>query len=239
MKKLNKKTLALLFIVVAASCNQTAFARETDANCSELLTQEYHIDENYIVDSNGYKYSHFTNGDGETVSLEEALVILNGKSVDESSISSTINVSSKAETRGVVPIEPVVEIATMNKKYIGSPLKVTPDFTGPTTITVTEARTITSSISGNFSAEAKLTIFNRVKVQAGITIAKETATVNSYSGAFPVSSGKVGAVYFKPYYVAATGYYTNTNGYKSTFTSYYPKLTDFNFADGLFYVQEY
>ena len=88
-------------------------------------------------------------------------------------------------------------------------------------------------------AEAKLTIFNRVKVQAGITIAKETATVNSYSGAFPVSSGKVGAVYFKPYYVATTGYYTYTNGYKSTFTSYYPKLTDFNFADGLFYVQEY
>ena len=106
---------------------------------------------------------------------------------------------------------------------------------GPGTISRTVSATVSASVtaSGSVSVGVKAAILGEVKVECGVAVSIETSSTDSFTASFPVKSGKIGAIYFKPYCVKATAKVNN-----KTYTAICPKLVNRKFADGIFYIKE-
>lgn len=234
-----KSKNALISIMVSLTTlilgTQPFFANELP----ELPSQEYTIQGDYIIDTQGNQYYNFVNASGESVSLEEALIIFNSSTIDDESydIQTTVNTlfDNALTPFAVTPAYTLVDVATINSHYVGTEKKVSPDFLGPCTMQYTTSTSISHSVTGSLSVEGQLAIFNQLKLEFGVAIGYGETQTETYSIGDYIPSGQIAAVYFKPYYVRATGTYYG-NGIPQTFTSYYPVLLANKCADGLFYI---
>lgn len=228
----NKKRLSLLLLVMSLIIGSVMPVNAMNEENTETEA-EYHIQEDYIVDNEGHKYSNFFNSSGEEVSLEEALDLLNGE------VNNQTNSVNNSNSRAAVSVVNGVTLKSVTNKYVGNAKKITQDVAGPMDVSYTVSTTSSASISGSFSATAKNLIFKVVDAEVSVSITGSSAKTESVTVSASVSSGKTGAIYFKPYYLKATGTYSNDGGATSqSFTAYYPRLLSNGFADGLFYLYE-
>lgn len=204
----------------------------------ENIESKYRIENGYIIDQNGHKYTGFYNGAGEEVSLEEALAILNADEESQEAYNAIVDGEEMIETKGAVVGVTGVDITSLNKKYVGKAEKVTPDLAGPGNIKYGESRSVGYSISVSFTGSVQNAIMKTIGIEFGVTVTDSTAYTKEINASYDVPAGKIGAVYFKPYYVRAAGSYNDGNSSES-FVALYPKVLDNGFADGLYYLYTY
>lgn len=214
-------SLIMMFALLTC-CAQPAFAAEN-------TNDSYWIEGEYIVDSEGNKYSQFCDASGEPVDIEVVLEMFNTE----------VNYDiSEADTYALVPNFTTVEVTSVNQNYLGTPVKMTPDAKGPCQLSYSLSSSVSYSITGSFTASVELLILDAVQLECGIQLTRQTTSTDTVEVNYTVSSGKIGAVYFRPYYIRAVGQCVESSGVTKAYTVYYPKILNNNYADGLFYLQE-
>lgn len=216
---------AITILAWACSVNHAAKAAETD--------DFYHIEGNVIIDTEGNRYScFFRTGQGE-MDLEEALEMLNQTQVQEIPKVNT-GYGNICQPLYLVGPDEEVTLTSIETHSLGDAKRITPEMIGPGTLSKTVSTTVSSSLTTSVSVgiTAKLAIFAEVEAECGVAIQNGTASTDTFAMSFPVSSGKIAAIYFRPYYVVATG-----NVGRAIFSAAYPQTIN-GYADGIFYLVE-
>ena len=195
----------------------------------------YDENESYIIDSQGTIHNNFYTASGEKLSIEESLLILQGY---DNSIYNNNNNNNRAL---ILPddIEPgTFVLNSYNLTFPGTEQKVTADVLGPATISYGESITITETFSFDASVTIKEIMIKNIEAEVGFTWSSSADSTKTFSVSFPVSDGKIGAVYFTPYYGKFDAAYVHSEQriYKGTLMS--PKKTASGFADGLYQLKE-
>ncbi|MCL2679283.1 MAG: hypothetical protein FWF18_03225 [Dehalococcoidia bacterium] len=122
----------------------------------------------------------------------------------------------------------------------GMPIKVTPDFQGPCTITFRSSLTVSEGFTPSFTMGGKVAAV--VRAESSFTWNVSASTETTVSGTWNVPSGWIGCIQFLPYNNVTAGnvydivkilmYYNET--LLGSVTASSPKTLSNGFADGLY-----
>lgn len=206
-------------------------------NTNESIVQAFKYDENgefveVLLDDAFPMIKESFDASKEVQKAEESNKIEEEKKVDDVSISAypyTSIVWSYAET--------------YSSTNMGAGKKVSPDVLGPTVINYGTSTSVTESFSLSVTTGAD--VKNAIKAGASFGWTKSASSNASFGAGFSVDAGKIGAVYFAPYYNYTRGTltkktYTSTGGLQSVNTYYNQSAKSpvkvGSFADGLYYL---
>lgn len=115
----------------------------------------------------------------------------------------------------------------------GTKTRCSPEAEGPCTISNSTKVSSSSTWSVTVSASYKPIIISKIEAELGISYAKSSTTSKTFTVTYNVPSGRIGSVYFTPYFYLIKFAYTEpTYGYR-TLTTKTPKTVD-GYTDGLF-----
>lgn len=231
MKKY-KKTIApiasivLAIILVFTSC---VFA---DGSSGFIYTDGNGIE--HYVDGDGHTHTYYDSY-GNPISVLDAQFILNSEI--QMSTGTIPDIGNQPNYH--VIDDTYVTVNSQTYTY-GSAVKVTPDIAGPATITYGISQTVTWSWSVAITASLKGIAKILLNIDFGIEIENSMSTQTTFAASFPVSEGKIGAVFFSPRLlnVNMTIHDINT-GDSTTTTCHSPVYLGGGFADGLYDLVEW
>lgn len=225
-EKYMKKNIVKLFLGVLSVC---IFSLVTPINAIQNSQNNLGytiVTENgkeYLADENGALHIFYTSS-GDELSPLNALNML----------TSTKKVKNYENTKGIeYPFENEV-ILGKSYQINGKREKVTPDVDGPAKISSGSSITSSSTWSGNISVTVESLLFSKIKVQLGGSYARTSSSCTSFGLEYSIPSGRIGAVYFTPYYWHFDAVYYDSNGNPLDIYAETPVVLPNGFTDGLY-----
>lgn len=231
MKKHNKFIVSIVskMMVIVLLFTGCVFA---DGNNSYIYTDENGIE--YYVDEDGYTHSYY-DPYGNPISVSDAQFMLNNEIQMASG-----NISGIGNQPNYHIVNDTYLTVNSQTYSLDGPIKVTPDFIGPVSITYAISQTITWTWSVGISAGMRGVAKLLLDLDFNIEIENSIATQTSFSAGYVVPAGKTGAIYFRPrrYNVGMTLHNVNT-GTSTTTVCHSPVYLSTGFADGVYELVTY
>lgn len=221
-----KKNIVKLFLGVLSMCILSLVTPINAIQNSQNNLGYTIVTENgkeYLADETGALHIFYTSS-GDELSPLNALNML----------TSTRKVKNYEKTKGIeYPFENEV-ILGKSYQINGKREKVTPDVYGPAKISSGSSITSSSTWSGNISVTVESLLFSKIKVQLGGSYAKTSSSSTSFGLEYSIPSGRIGTVYFTPYYWHFDAVYYDSNGNPLDIYAETPVVLKTGFTDGLY-----
>ena len=107
----------------------------------------------------------------------------------------------------VNPVSAYSYTETRNYRTTGSPIKVTPDVRGPTSLSYGESKTISESFATSVSLSAEK---SAIIAGASFTWEHSLQSAANFGVSYDVPAGRIGYIHFKPYFNVSVGNLTET-----------------------------
>ncbi len=248
---MNKKSIFIKLILSLSAIILIGMSSYADTNEEKVVIEpkplkkadvkiNKNLDNTYsYIDKNGFVHE-FYDIKGVKVSIKDAISIPyeDEKTLEDLTPNNFISYQNKKLSillfGNKVPYQNKVVVNSTSRIIKGN-YKMTPYIKGPAQIDYAESRTFHKSINVLLGAEIEKKIFVKIKESARVDIGYFSTTAKHFNLKFPIKSGKVGVVFFSPYYIDGRVTYFNQNGSPINVTAKYPKKIN-GFADGLYEV---
>ena len=233
LKKIIQISLCLSFCFISSLSSISAF--------NENVTVEKCLNGYRLVNDNGNRYILTDNNEelylffdtlGNPVTVDEAFNILTNTGTDDG-----------IQTAALIPnLDPETAGYDSNTLFTGTAKKVGLDVEGPGWAYVDYSISISEGWSASINVTAKIKAIVRAEVEASFsgTYVTSTQTAITSGALYEIEAGKIGAIYFSPYYYKHKLHFADAN--RNVHVIYYdsPKINpNTGLADGLLSVRKW